>query len=374
MLYNVEFLRFIFCIGILLCHASVGGHNTFANEFVTNHFLGMSFAVNFFFVIGGYLLFFQTLKKDLTIRDFIVKKYIRLLPVIIFSMLMIPIYRKFGLVSQRFNFRDSFLSLFLIRTVGLYNDAKNFDLFYTNAHLWYIGPLFWTSLFYFSISKSFDRNKTNLVIAIITYVLFLSHANTIKVIIPEYAVRALSNMGLGYFVGLLANYHSNLIGRREGDVYGGGKEMRRKRESYSNVYRAAITCVEGFLFLEIFKVLFIKTKPWREFEFYYSMCFAVLLFLFSIKIGWLSRLTNNRIMGSLSKYCYSIYVMQYSVQILLAKDNRLGESKIYLSFVNTHPVVDIIVNYVILEFIVGIVVYHLVEKPCYKYLERKFIQ
>jgi peptidoglycan/LPS O-acetylase OafA/YrhL len=362
----VEFLRFIFCIGILLCHAAVGIQNVFTNELVKNHFLLMGFVVNFFFMIGGYFLFFQTLKKDLTIRDFIVKKYIRLLPVIVFSMLMILIYRKFGLVSQKFNFRDSFLSLFFIRTMGLYNDAKNFDLFYTNAHLWYIGPFFWTSLLYFSISKSFDRNKTNLLIAIITYVSFLIRLNGVSIVEKSYIFhsifRSLPHIGLGYFVGLLVHYYNNC--RSE-------KVEITAKDKYNNICRIVMTYVEGFFFLEIFKVLFMKLKTW-EFEFYYSMCFAVLLFLFSIKIGWLSRLTNNRIMGFVGRYCYSIYVMQYLVQILLAKGNRLGENKIYLSFVNTHPIVDLVVNFVILEFIVGTIVYHLVERPCYQYLEQKF--
>jgi peptidoglycan/LPS O-acetylase OafA/YrhL len=368
MLYNVEFLRVIFCIAILLCHASTGKFVVFHGTLVENHFIGGNFAVDFFFIIGGYFLFFQTIKKDLSIRNYIVKKWIRLAPTIIFSMLVVLAYRKFGLIFSKLDFRDNFLRLFFIRTLGLYREAANYDVPKTNTHLWYISPLFWTSVLYFSIAKTFDRRKANLLIAVITYISYIIVLNNVvlaeKSLILNSAFRSLPNVGLGYFVGVLVDQYRNV--ERE------NVESRKKssRAKYSGMLSMAIiTYVEGYFFVEIFKVMFIKPEPWEE-EFYYLICFAVLLFLFSIKKGWLSRIMNQKIMGFCGKYCYSIYTTQYLVQILLAKGNRIGENKIYLNFVSAHPLADVLINYVMLEIIVGVVVYHLVEKPCAEYLER----
>jgi peptidoglycan/LPS O-acetylase OafA/YrhL len=365
MLYNIEFLRVILCIAILLSHSGTEAKNPFMFEIRNKYFVfGGSMGVQFFFTVGGYFLFFQSLKKDLTLRDFLIKRYVRLMPVIIFSMLMILVYRGLGLVSQRFRFPENFLNLFFIKAMGLHNHTKTHDFIYANPLFWYLGPFFWTSLFYFLISKNFDRGKTNLLIAVITYISFLAWENLTAQSVVFSPSRSLSGMGLGYFVGVLVDYCSNC----EKIERAGGH-----RNDHGTFYVLMMTCLEIFFLVIIFKTLFTKPKIWEGCEFYYNVCFAVLLFLFSLKVGWLSRLLDHRIMGFFGRYCYSTYVTQYLVQILLVKDNRIGENIKYVNFTRIHPIAVIVINYVLLEIMVGIVVYHLIEKPCAKYFEKKFL-
>lgn len=97
----------------------------------------------------------------------------------------------------------------------------------------------------------------------------------------------------------------------------------------------------------------------------YVFTFSILLILFVFKKGLLSNLLNNDISVCLGKYAYSIYVMQqvsfYLLKISLWK---------YQNLVYTHVGVVLFIS-LLFSVLVGILVYHLIEKPCSTFLKNK---
>ena len=69
----------------------------------------------------------------------------------------------------------------------------------------------------------------------------------------------------------------------------------------------------------------------------------------------------------LGRYSYSIFVMHIIVQDLL----RRNFWDIHRSFVIAHPVFNLILP-VILAILLGVVTYHLVERPAARYLKNKW--
>ena len=92
-----------------------------------------------------------------------------------------------------------------------------------------------------------------------------------------------------------------------------------------------------------------------------------MIMLMLIKKGFITKLFDNKIFPVLSKYTYSIYVTH---AVILS---------IYLAFYKSHN--SIITNhfytftcgYFITAILLGIITYHLVEKPCANYLKSKWL-
>lgn len=73
-----------------------------------------------------------------------------------------------------------------------------------------------------------------------------------------------------------------------------------------------------------------------------TILFCALLFCFIFNKGYLAKLLNNKLFGFMGKYSYSIYVMQWIVQEIIANGNLVASTKIYSSFR---------INYTIREYI-----------------------
>lgn len=224
MIKNIEFLRGLFCLAILLCHAFAGA-NSQLSHIVVKHFLSGGFAVDFFFVISGFFLYYEVTKSRLegfNIPVFIGKKVARLIPVFIFVSLVAAVYLCLGLVSdgQAFHFRDFLMGCLFIKNIGVYNDSLNFDFFYNNSHTWFISPLFWTLVFYYVMFALFEEKRVLFAMGIMMFVCYSFRATETmvpNVMMYSTVVRSIPNIALGYFIGLLASKQC---------VRGGGRDSK----------------------------------------------------------------------------------------------------------------------------------------------------
>ena len=83
--------------------------------------------------------------------------------------------------------------------------------------------------------------------------------------------------------------------------------------------------------------------------------------------GVFSRLTDHKFVGLPGRYAYSIYVMQEVAFEVLGK--TLWKNT---PFLRDHPVAAITVS-ILLTAALGILVYHIVEKPAASWLKKKML-
>lgn len=344
--YNIDFLRIVFLVAILLQHASIdafSGQN-FALRFVANN----SLAVEFFFVLAGYFLYNEIEYKKQPLTKFIVKKWIRLAPVCIFATFIHFIFYRLNIVKQPVFWRNEFLNIFFIREIGInsfYSVPLVNNLFSCNTHLWYLGPLFWGSIFHYSIFLYFDKEKSRLLLSVISFVAFVFYSHNFFPVFHG-LFRGLSCIGIGYFAHLLGHQIPKNINYNYNYVWGG---------------------VEIFCFIEIFTTLLIK-RDIEELNFYFILLFCILLISFDTNRGFLGKVLNIKYFGGfMGKYSYSIYVIQYPIQILINRSNKIGSALV--SFRDNHPFQELILSLSFI-FLVGISAYYLVEKKVGRYLEK----
>lgn len=354
-LYNVDFLRSLLCLAVLLCH-SWAATSSPKSYWVAEHFLSGGMAVDFFFVIAGFFLYHEV-EKENSLRNFFVKKVIRLLPVFVGVSLIVLLYKIFGLIqeNQGFHYKDFIMNLFFIRNIALYNDLINYEFSYGNAPAWFMGSLFWTLIFYFVLFRVYTRKRALFASAIIMYICYVCRANETPLINIAFYLsmaRSLPNIALGYFIATMV---ANIKDSKE-----------------TKILKFFYTIVEGYCLYEIFEVLFIKPQAWTL-ELYYILCFACLFLSFTLKKGYISQLLDKKMWGNIGKYTYSIYMSQYLIQILLAKGNWLAEQPFYKTINTNYPLLDLVVFYVLLEVVIGILVYYLIETKCLMYFRQRFL-
>lgn len=348
---NVDFLRFIFAVDILLYHFFVvfrkiltctNGETPSIFQYVFKHFCNGFICVDYFFIIAGFFLFKNINKNEDTIH-FVKNKIIRLLPTIWFSIFVYFIISLF-ITDMNFNFNNNILSILLLNSIG-FSRIKG-----ATSQEWFVAALFWVSLFYFYIYKTFEKKYLNLIIWIIV---ILSLSFMVNISYPHFAgndrisfvifnhgiIRALAGIGLGYFISML--YNSNFL-----------KDSNKK---------IVISVLE--LFCCAFLLFY---QPGNYFL--YIVIFSILFYLFLIKKGILSNILENKFSTRLGSWSYSIYIMHILIYVIL----KLTIAIPHKGFVLSHPLLFLLLA-IITSIIVGILTYYFFEKPVTKYLKNKFL-
>ena len=321
-LLNVEFLRILFTLGVLMTH--------YFHPFkIWNS--GVQ-GVEFFFLLSGYLLAL-TIKSGKSIIAYAKQRYIRFVPLIVLG----------GILSG--GEWKSFQGVWLLQATGLFPNIPN-------GPAWYISVLFWCSLFYIALLKTLSRQTLLVTLASIAFVsaLMITHINgniyeTFGGIFTRGMLRGISCMACGI---ILASYC-----RRTDN----GGICIRKRLVCSGL---ELLCV-FYVFVGMF-----SSKVHINYWAIMPISHSILLCLFILKRGYISDILEHRMFGWLSKYCLAIYLTHNFFRELL-----VDYISIYSDFSNQHPGVSIAIT-IILSFVVGVLAHHLVEKPCTRYLTRFF--
>ena len=349
---NVDFLRFIFSIDILLYHFYVVFNKILSSQtldtptiyqYVFRNFRYGFICVDFFFIISGFFLF-KNINKEEDTFNFAINRITRLLPTILFAILVYLIFSLF-IDGMNFNFNNNILSVFLLNNIGFSMEHG------ATSQEWFVAALFWISLFYFYINKIFTRKYLNLIIWVIT---ILSLAFTININYPNFAgnrqisfvivnhgiVRALGGIGVGYFISMLYN----------------SKFLQNIKTNNLIISILEIYCCSFLIFY----------RPGNYFL--YIVIFSILFYLFIIRKGLLSKLLNNKLSSTIGSYSYSIYIMHIFVYTVLKHSIVLPHPK----FVLSHSILFLELT-IITSLIVGILTYYFFEKPITKYLKNKFL-
>lgn len=350
--YNVDFLRFLLAITIVIYHCSTRNYlyKFFPNvEWLSSFYKNASDAnlsVDMFFIISGFFLFYTF--KEIDVFEFIKNRLIRLYPLILFySMLTIFMSIYVFEIPNYLPYKE-FYRLLLIDNIGF--SLKSVGL------TWFVSVSFWISLFYFYSYKHLNRkffNFLNALLVLFCFVFFI-HSFNGRLGAAHYCVsyynifnvgvmRGIAGIGTGYFMFLLYNSLS---------VYNNTK------------FKSIIsTILECSLIYFVFNHLVFQRLHYSNLIVIIAFC--TLFILFTLQNGLLSTLLNNNFSKLLGKYSYSIFMVHIFV---------LQVFDVYIF--KTHPSVIIsygywnIVSIVLCSIIVAVLVHHLFEVPIAKKLKQ----
>lgn len=310
---NIEFLRFLFAVIIVLYHSGNATHDGYL-------------AVEIFFILAGYFLaksFAQ--KPDITYSTFIKNKLARLWPLFAFAVIL-----------NGGNLYDMVFKLLFLHSTGITLKYKSF--------IWFVAPFFWTMLGYFIILKSFKFNNALSIISLLTYLSYVYLINwnngnlnireTVNFNISLAMLRGIAGIGFGIIIQAIFQNINLPV-------------------THSKIRFFLITLIEiCILYFFIYHMIF-KTIKYDN-KLIFIIFFAILLFLFIQKQGLLSQLLENKYSEMIGRYAYAIYIMQ-NLGFKIADSLSIG-----------YP----LANQLIIIIILGILGYHLIEKPIYQKLRR----
>lgn len=347
-LKNVEFLRFVFIILIVCLHIEIWLCKPFSDVFPF-YFNNAGFCVEFFFIIAGLFLVVTTDFK-VSFIDIFKKKLLRLYPTIVFANTVYWLLSFFTPIVF-FKYANIFTFL-LINNVGITNQYPNL------SPTWFVSSLMWVSLLYFYLIKYVPKIWINFIISILVLLsfAFLTHfragnIDNVGYIFNYGIIRAIAGIGLGYLFGCYYLQYKNLL--------------LVNKDKFTGKFLYTVLEIYLFSFL-MYYLTFHKIKS-PDAYMIYVLAFSGLFWLFILKRGYFSRLLNNDFSVILGRYSYSIFIMHTIVLDLF---------KVYLwqqhkNFIIAYPVLNLILP-VVASILLGIVTYHLVEKPAAEFLKKKW--
>ena len=143
---SVNFLRFLFTFGICFMHLVCQVISPYiAYPLNYGNFAAPSYAVELFFIMAGFFLYFN--RKSL--EEYISSRIIRLWPLLFFSTIVAGLLRTFHISGQSLSFDDILNCLFLQGTGLMQGGAAN-------GPAWFVGVLFWVSVIYFYFKRTLN--------------------------------------------------------------------------------------------------------------------------------------------------------------------------------------------------------------------------
>lgn len=345
---NIEFLRIFLIITIVLYHMRVYvnklGGDFFQNMY--NMMDGGRQGVEAFFIIAGFFLILTF--RNIPILDFVKKKYFRLMPAAMFSIIICGISSLFKIGS--FKFIPSILMGLLVSHFGIYWCRG------ANITLWYVSSLFFGFIVFYLIIK-FVKEQYQipifLILGIGSYALlsfhdhgmYSAHSAIYYGCISPCTLRAFGGMGIGV---IIAKYYL------------------KYKEKFLNLN----TNILKLIFFSLIEIITLGFVIWWSYfklikpdNSIYVIAFAILFICFLLKQGILSKLTDWDKWADYSKYAYSLFCVHLPIIRIVFKTMLLPNKTLALA----HPVLTVLFT-LLISVIAGIITYYLIEKPCFNWL------
>ncbi|MGN1153457.1 MAG: acyltransferase family protein [Candidatus Gastranaerophilaceae bacterium] len=353
---NIDFLRIIGVFSVIIFHMF---NNIFGKIFsdipIYIKMLTMThngqIAVDLFFIISG-LFFCLKLNKDLSMWQFIKKKLIRLYPMLIFGIILSFVFSLTG--SFEFTYYDNVLMFFGLSGTSLVLKRGNVSVF------WYVSAMLWVLIPLFYLIKNYSIKNINLLLGILIFVSYsiilrMPPKGEINYVIPTFykfinvgMLRAIAGIGVGYFIGEW--YKSNM-------------------ENIINIRLSAlhiliISILEFVSLYFIINNLFFHRLKYQN-QIVFIIVFTIIIVLFLISKGIISKLLNSVNFYQFSKYTYSLYITHLIVLDYLACTLWKNVN----NFVYIHPILNFVFTLIFI-FAIGIFTHHLIEVPVQNYFKR----
>lgn len=346
---NIEFLRVLLIICILLFHLfqKVNLGTYFPDFCITSHFADK--AVEMFFIISGFLLLY-TFNEKTSVFEFLTKKIIRFLPLMLFLGFC---YYIFSVVTHSsFKKYEFIYDLLFLNNIGITLSTSNI------LGSWFISVLVFVSLFYFYLLKSLKRQHANLIIAFCTYISFVllvnltngtlgGHVKIYNNFFNAGMLRGLSCIGLGYFICQIYIFFTPLI--------------QKQKNSCKNFIICSI--IEIFLFIFTFNNLLFHNMSFNN-KTILLISFSCLFLMLLINNGIVSKLAELEVFSKMSKYSLSIYLSHLFIYKIM---------KYFLWNFDLNKSVSAMIT-ITAAVTFSVIIYHFIELPAIKFLQRKILK
>ena len=334
---NISFLKIIFTLQILYGHIM---QHYIMSQFVEFSFYKKLFkytSYNYgilcemFFIISGYFLFKELEKYNF--KELIIKKIIRLWPVLFFSVLFAYILSRFSIAP--------WYHLNVIPELLFLNNSMISRIPSVTGVAWYINSMFYSIILYYIIYKLSDKNKfiyINSLIVFIAYSILFNKNYLYNEPIVYYdlftfmLIRAIAGVGFGMLL-----YQANI-----------NIKINNKLQYF----------IFGILELILIVTIIIYTSILTtKFAFpILLILFVVLFLLFINKVGFFSNLINKKCFSFMDKYTYPTYIMQWFIFYIFNKfvwhNDKIGATR--------YPILNIVFP-ILACCILGIITYYIVE-------------
>ena len=310
--------------------------------------------VDFFFILSGLFFYLGIAATDYTVAwgDFLRKKIIRMWPVMAFGVLLAGFMSLCGFFI--FAFWDNIYCLLFLNGTALHKVAANIGA------SWYCSAMLFHFILFLYLFKNFREQTAWLIITVGIYVCYgiilqakgfkiNDNAQTFGYIFNVGMMRAWGGIGFGMLIGL----------------------WYRKYESKIQQFKPSLICKIGVSILEgsclYFMIKYLMISRFNHYDqFMFIIVFVCLVTTFICSKGYVSQLFNRDIFPFLAKYVYSIFITH---KIIIATV-QINIMKTRPELIWQHPVSSLILIFAVI-IVVGILTYHLVEKPCVDYMKRK---
>lgn len=351
--YNIEFLRFAFAICIVYFHLL----HSFMMDYTGNSTLYLwlreqskyaKYIVECFFIISGYFLY-HTIQRhpEMTTQSFIIRRIIRLWPVLASSIVISAVFLGKSLYA-------SFVDILFLQSSGLATDWQGLN--------WYVSAFFVVEVFYFALYKCFhNSSKMKLLICMLIYFGYEININAMNGgfgrkmfhgIVNLGMARAVAGIGLGYLLAIEWTAFTEKWKQQ--------KFIQRKTECKE----FWLISILEILTLSMLMVDFFYSKKAYDNQFIVIILFPVFFVCLLTRKGIFSRITDRRIIGLPGRYAYSVYVMQEIAFAILKRS--FWKNTVFLY---NYPVAAIAFS-IFVTITLGVLTYHLVEQPAAKILRK----
>lgn len=349
---NIDFLRFLFAIFIVVFHMSriaceqVNYLPKLNDILINSHYLNC--CVEFFFIISGFFLIL-TFRSKQTFYEYMIQKFIRLTPVILFTVLCFAVLSFFNI--SEFDIMDNIYALVFLNGLGIFNRVDSPFFEYGNVHVtWFVSVFVWISVLYWYLFGLLSLKAFNIVVGCMVVVCLHIYSYKLNVLIPETIIRGIFAIGLGCLLGC---FYKNYINK-----------LKQKQISIKKIFLLGLP--ELILFTYFIVAINVK-KFFLPSATDYIFIFIFIFALFILKLGFFSRLLENDLSVLLGRYSYSIFITHC---ILLDLFKKYIFNKQLINNLTTAQTIATFYTTVFFCIFFGILTYYLIEKPSSKYLSK----
>ncbi len=356
---NIEFLRIVGCLAVVmwhLCHCVHSLHTVADTHFYNSLYKISSkdmLAVDLFFIISGFFFMYKN-NFEKPLINFLQKKLLRVYPLFVVVLFLSWLISKFHIYE--FNYYQGILNLFCINgtslslTLGLYPEINIF---------WYVSAMLWVFALYYYLYQNLGSKYVDLILALLVYfsysiLIHFTWANweTIGCFINSGMLRAMGGIGLGCFIAKWYRNNKSII----------------KNQKITFGYKMFISILEFMCLFFIINNFFFRKLDFEN-NFIFVLVFVLIMVLFLINQGFISKFFNKDIFVNLAKYTYAIYI-SHGLVILCLWSTVWKKYNMYLI---QFPVWNFILS-LCLIFTIGIFMHKCIEVPLNKYLSIKMQQ
>lgn len=343
---NIEFLRFMLVMYVVLEHLAVELAPLGERYSIFYNFMNFGRS-QLFFVIAGFFLFYNDKQLENTVFFFVKKRWPRMSSLLIFATILGYIMIHFDFVRQPLeaNILNAILLNFL-------TDSNWFMI----IPGWYVNSLFLLSVLFFIIFKVFEKKYAIFITIFIAVICCNLNARDVRFgssLIWERISGASFSLSLGV---LLSECYKKL--------YNSKKYLGKIIDKDTVI----ITIIELFAFCVLCVSLYGRGLGVYLGNTMMSACLVLLIWLFLIRKGLISKILNNNISIYFGKYTYSIFITHYIVVLFV----RIYLIPNHLNWTQMHFFV-VSFGTVISSLLLAIVCHHLVEIPLSRWTATKFL-